>query len=196
MALTADDYRLQLGALLPTGPAWETQPGDPLDQLLDSLSVELARVDKRTGDLLTESDPRATYEILQDWEVAYNLPDECTVGTPPLAERIARLVNKYTMLGGQSRAFFIKLASDLGYPGATITEYKPFTTQSRCNDSLTQGAWVFAWLMTLAQTTRVTQMTATSSCSESIRSWGSAELECVIRKLAPAHTVPLFKYLT
>ena len=83
-------------------------------------------VDARAADLLErESDPRSTIELLPDWERNWGLPDPCYTSPQSIDERQRALVMRMTMLGAQSRQFFIDVAAMLGYT-ITITEYRPF----------------------------------------------------------------------
>lgn len=121
------DYALQFLNLLPFGPAWSRDPSSTLVATVRGLADYWGFVDGRAADLLeTESDPRATVELLTDWERNWGLPDSC-ISNPPtsLFERRADLVAKMTLLGAQSRAFFIQTAAKLGYT-ITITEYAPY----------------------------------------------------------------------
>ncbi|GAA4258923.1 DUF2313 domain-containing protein [Azospirillum formosense] len=187
-----DDYYALLLGLRPTGPAW---PAD--DELLYGVADGLARVHNRALALLGEADPRATLEMLPAWERVAGLPDACTGPAAGLADRRSRLVAQLTGRGGQSWAFFIGLAGALGFPGCTITEHAAFTVGSPCDAALnTAGAgWPHAWRLNVPVGAGAVSFTATGGCDEAIRGWGSAVLECVIRRAAPAHTVVLFGYL-
>jgi uncharacterized protein YmfQ (DUF2313 family) len=76
--VNAADYRQQLAALLPTGPALPREPGSVLMRLLEPPAAELARIELRAIALLDEADPRVTAEMLVDWERAFGLPDDCS----------------------------------------------------------------------------------------------------------------------
>ncbi len=194
MALTAAEYLAQLQALLPPGAAWRRDVGSALTEFLNALAEELARIDQRVEALLNESDPRTTYELLADWERVAGLPDPCTPADASIEERRLSLVQRLTMLGGASRQYFIALAASLGYPGATVTEFRPFTCVSECEDSLTQAPdWPHTWQLNLAET-RITNMTGVSACNAALRSWGDFTIECVVRRLRPAQTHVLFAY--
>lgn len=194
MALTAAEYLAQLQALLPPGAAWRRDEGSALTEFLNALAEELARIDQRVDALLNESDPRTTYELLADWERVAGLPDPCTPADASIEERRLSLVQRLTMLGGASRQYFIDLAASLGYPGATVTEFRPFTCVSECEGSLTQAPdWPHTWQLNLAET-RITNMTCVSACNAALRSWGDFTIECVVRRLRPAQTHVLFAY--
>jgi len=64
--------------------------------------------------------------MFADWERNWGLPDPCFFGTQQsLADRRRILMLKMTLLGGQSREFFVKIMSWLGYE-IQIKEYAPY----------------------------------------------------------------------
>ncbi|PNQ94962.1 hypothetical protein C1S70_31390 (plasmid) [Azospirillum argentinense] len=187
-----DDYYALLLGLRPTGPAWPTD-----DALLRALADGLARAHGRALALMDEADPRVTLEMLAAWERNAGLPDACTGPAVGLAERRRRLAAQLTARGGQSRAFFIALAADLGFPGCTITEFATFSCGSACDAALNSAGagWLYAWRLNVPAKAGAVAFTAASGCDEALRAWGSAVLECVIRRAAPAHTAVLVGYL-
>jgi uncharacterized protein YmfQ (DUF2313 family) len=133
---SGDDYAQALIDLLPRGQAWPRDPGSTMIQALTGLAMFYGYVDGRAADLLeTESDPRATLELLPDWERNWGLPDPCFQETTTIGERRDILVMKMTMLGGQSRDFFFSVAEFMGY-SIFIEEYSPFMVGiSQCGDT-------------------------------------------------------------
>ena len=120
------DYAQQYLELLPTGQAWPREPGSILVNACFGLNNYWGFVDGRAGDLLeVESDPRLTTELLPDWERAWGLPDPCYPDTTTLDERRKMLILQMTLLGEQSRDFFIRMAAWIGHQ-ITITERSPF----------------------------------------------------------------------
>lgn len=195
MALIDTDYLHQLQALLPPGPAWSKDDESILTRLLSSLAVELARVDGRAMQLVEEADPRTTAELFADWERVAGLPDTCAVafgGDQTLVQRRAALVGRLTTLGGQSAAYFIGLAAALGY-AITISEFSEHSVLDDVEHPLYGAAWNFAWQVNAALNT-ITELTVEGSADEPLGTWGNSLLECVINRLAPAHTTVLFSY--
>ena len=138
---TAADYQHAFMALLPQGEAWPRNQDTLLYRVCAGLSAYWGYVDSRAADLLErESDPRYTLELLPDWERNWGLPDPCYEAPLSYDERIAALLARMTMLGAQSREFFIQVAADLGYT-ITITEYRTFVCGiDRVGDSRVYGA--------------------------------------------------------
>lgn len=192
---TAAEYREQLKALLPPGQAFPRDPGTTLHDLLDGMSLELARVDDRARALPQEVNPNTTLELLTDWERVAGLPDKCS-GTleETLQGRRNALLAKLTSTGGQSADYFIQLAASLGY-AVTIEVFRPFRAgRSVAGDVLSNGAWAFAWRIHAPDVTVIPFRAGLSVAGERLRVWGSDTLECKIRQLAPAHTIPIFAY--
>lgn len=194
MALTDTDYLQQLQALLPAGPAWPREDS-PLTRLLTGLAQELARVDGRAQILVAEADPRTTAELFADWERVTGLPDECAIafgGDQTVAQRRSALLGRLTTLGGQSAAYFVGLAAALGH-AISIEDYTEHTVVDDVDHPLFGAAWTFAWQVNTALNA-VTEITVDDTVADPLASWGSALLECVIARLAPAHTNVYFSY--
>lgn len=196
MVLTETDYLRQLQALLPPGPAWPKDDDATLTRLLGALAAELARVDGRAQQLVEEADPRTVAELFADWERVAGLPDPCVVAagqTQSSAQRRAALVARLTMLGGQSKAYFIALAASLGYT-ITITEFRPFRAgQSRSGDPVATN-WQFAWQVNAPLNTVIPFRAGNAIAGDPINSWGNKALECVLSRFKPAHTTVVFAY--
>jgi uncharacterized protein YmfQ (DUF2313 family) len=210
---SGQDYAQQFLALLPDGQAWPRNPVSTLVQTCEGLNDYWGFVDGRAADLLEiESDPRLTTELLPDWERNWGLPDPCVTAPQSMAARRTALVLKMTMLGGQSREFYIAVAAALGYT-ITISEYLPYICGiSQCGD--TRSAAVnpdspneYMWQLGPPEirfywTVHVTGLglyyfhTGRGECGvDRLLSIGTAQdLECVIDRWKPAHTDVVFDY--
>lgn len=194
MAMTADDYSEQLAALLPHGPAWPRSSEARVQRVLAAVSDELTRIDARVDDLIKENDPRTTSEMLLDWERNFGLPDACLTTAAGVEERRRRLHQRVSWRGGQSAAFFIDLLDSLGYPGSTITEFRPMRANSKCNAALNQGGWRYAWRVNVPVNTDVKRLTVNGRCNEPLASFGDPGLTCLLSKYKPAHTILFVSY--
>ncbi|WP_458368707.1 YmfQ family protein [Pseudomonas mandelii] len=192
---TAAEYREQLKALLPPGQAFPRDPGTTLHDLLDGMSIELARVDARGSVLPQEANPSTSAEMLADWERVAGLPDKCSgVLEETLQGRRNALLTKLTSTGGQSAAYFIELAASLGYV-VTIEVFRPFRVgRSRVGDALTNGPWAFTWLVRAPEVSVTSFRVGRSAVGERLRTWGNDTLECKLNQLKPAHTLAIFAY--
>jgi uncharacterized protein YmfQ (DUF2313 family) len=192
---TPEQYREQLQALLPVGPAWDPELAPEIDAILGGMATELARIEGRVVDLVGEMDPATTAELLGDWERVAGLPDKCagTLETTVQGRRNA-LLAKLNATGGQSKAYFIALAAALGYQ-ITIEEFHPFQAgRAAAGDILTNGGWRFTWRVHAPEVTVIPFRAGRSAAGEQLRAWGNDTLVCKLRQLAPAHTVVLFAY--
>lgn len=142
--------------------------------------------------ILSESDPRTAIYLLEDWERVLGLPDTCIGPLPAIEQRRDAVVSKIAMHGGQSRAFFVQMAANLGF-AITITEFGQFTVGSPVNQPLYGWPWCFTWQVNAALDT-VRRATVMSGVNEALATWGNDLLECAIRRFKPAHTVVQFAY--
>lgn len=160
------------------------------------LDAEAGALDVAQADaaaLLRESDPRSATELFIDWERVAGLPDGCVdIGEQTTAQRRAALIARMTQLGGQTPAYFIGLAAALGYE-ITITEFEPHTVNDSVIAPIFGTAWRYAWRINAPEQT-VSVMTVNDTVRDPLASWGNTILECVIRRLKPAHTLVLFAY--
>jgi uncharacterized protein YmfQ (DUF2313 family) len=202
-------YKALLKKLLPQGWAWDQEPESILDLLTGALASEPARVEQRTDDFLREMDPYQTFEMLDNWERMLGLPDECSPDTynPGLAERRLRVVQKLTMIGGQSKEFFRQIAASLGYDIDLydVVNYQDFRVgRSRVGDRLTNSTnpdgsasatgWAYAFQVKApAEFVRYFKV-GQNTVGERLVLAENSSLECIIRKYAPAHTTPIFSY--
>lgn len=191
MALTAQ-YRQMLGALLPRGPAWDSE-----DLLLTGFAPSLAAVHGRGDALMLEIDPRSVTELIDRYEAISRLPDSCAPpGVQTLQQRRQRLDAKLNLPGGINESFYLGQLEALGYSDVTITRYNKsqFTCLSECTEALYNDEWRYYWQVNMPSATQITPMTAISNCTDSLRTWGGTVAECVLEKLAPSHTYVIFRY--
>lgn len=121
---TAAQYQSQLRSLLPSGPAWDPERVPELEEVLEGISQELARLDARAADLLNEMDPAGASELVPDWERVMNLPDPCLGATPLFDDRRLAVRRRLLAVGSQALAYYVEIARSQGYPNATITEHE------------------------------------------------------------------------
>lgn len=145
--------------------------------------------------LAAEQQPETTGMGMLDWERNYGLPDDCVGGaSAPLASRRLNLLARISGRGDLSRGYMIEQASALGYPGCTITELGPMTCTDPCDQSVNGPEFIGVWRLNVPVSTAIREMQCTDPCNTQLRSWGNTQLECVIRRVKPAHTVAIFGY--
>lgn len=184
----------QLQSLLPTGAAWTRAPDATLTGVLAGLAAEFARLDTRALDLLDEADPRTTLELLDGWERVLGLPDGCTPYLGTLTERRLAVVQKLAGLGGQTPAFFVALAAFIGLP-IVIHEFDPDVGTYIPGIDVSGGRWRLVWRIDVqVPSGRVRFRAGTSGAGDRLTEGGQLDLECIIRRAKPAHTLAIFTY--
>lgn len=186
-----ESYTRQLKQLLPPGDVWEIDPEGWVYRVLQAIADEFARVDARGEDLINETDPRTALETLADWEAMLGLTAAGSV-----SERQTAVAVKYTARGGQSRQFYIDLAATLGYT-ITIDEHRVLRSGFRSGDRCIGDDWAYTWIVNIVGVTAgsVTEFrSGTARSGDRIRGFESLDIEDVIRRAAPAHTIVLFAY--
>jgi len=189
---TPEAYLDLLQKLLPPGVAMPRDEEAALTKVLKGLADELSRIDNRTADLLDEADPRTTNEMFGDWESTYGLPDKCMADNSTPQERRLALLAKVRARGGQSPAYFKRVAADLGYGDVVaIKEHRPFTCgKSKCGHTVGGTAIDrHNWKVEISGP-RVTKFRCgVSRCGHKLGKISRAEdLECMLNRLKPAHT--------
>lgn len=178
-------YGRALKKLLPPGPLWRLTPDSVLSKLFHGLGDELARVEQRGKDLVEETDPRTASETLAEWERMLGLPDEDILTIPATdAERRTAIIQKLLRTGGQSAAYYEGIALAAGWIiyvvdgyGSTVARVGRF----RCGDRLYSVRWAFVY-----------RVDVDYSLAGAL---SSDELERVLTRISPAHTIVFFNYL-
>lgn len=187
---SVEDYKRVLYALMPPGPAFESS-----DLLLDGLAAEFARCHNRIVDIVKESDPRTTTELLDAWETDAGLPDPCDgifeVETP-LSERQRILCAKLLSTGGQNAAYYKQVAKELGYD-IEVHGYCQHTVESCVSEPINGPDWVFAFAI-VAQEETIRDASVEDDVDTPLRWWGNRRLECKINSIKQSHTIPVFIY--
>lgn len=208
---SGNDYLQAFLALLPQGQAWPRAIESILVRTCTGLCEFWGYVDARAADLLEiESDPRTTTELLLEWERAFGLPDPCVKEPLTVTERRKALLTRITMLGAQSREFFIGLATGMGYT-VTITEYSPFmagyshvgNTKNLNLDDPTRYRWYLAppevrfyWTVHVTALKLAWFHVSSGQCGIDplLRIGRATDLECMFERLKPAHTRIVWDY--
>ena len=214
-----DDYAEALTDLLPWGMAWPRDDESVLMKTVRGLAQVFGYVDARAADLLErETDPRLALEMLSDWERNFGLPDACMVSALTIDQRHQLLLFKMTLLGAQSRDFFIGIAKWLGYD-ISITEYAPFTAGiSQVGDTREMDYWNgtpgedpavtdfrwyigdetqrFFWTVHVheAPLTWFRVTSGQAGLDPHLNIGYAVDLECLLRRWKPAHTDIVFDY--
>jgi uncharacterized protein YmfQ (DUF2313 family) len=192
--LSAGDFAARQHAHLPSGPAWPRESGTTMAALVAALGDGFADLNGRIADLTErESDPAQAIEVLSRWEAEFGLPDPCTPLNPTLPQRRAALLARIYETGDPTPAHLIAVAATLGY-AITITEFRPFDVEMSVEDPICGPDWAFAWQINGAQVTEQLLDVENWTVEDPLAAWGNNPLICMLRRLAPAHTVLIFTF--
>lgn len=195
MAVRLDDWVASLQAMLPPGRAFTRDPDSVLSKVLGAIAAMFLAAQLKFEDLLEQADPRRATSMLPDWERLLGLPDTCSPVGLQLADRQLMAFQRLTEDGGQSRPYFISQAERLGEPGVTITEFKPFTCNSSCNDALYTQADKFVWRVNIPRPALSARFfNCNSPCDAALQSYEPSVIECFFQKRKPGHTTVIFSY--
>lgn len=173
---TALEWRDMLKAYLPRGAAWAVPPGSVFEGLLHGLAEEFARAEVRLAQLIDEADPMTTVELIDEWEAMLGLPDGCFPASSDLDARQLAVTQRLISVGGQNALYFRQLASAIGYT-VEIVEYRVARIGDRIGVRLFGTDWAFTWGVRVL-----------------VAGPEELDLECMIRRHAPAHTTVFFTY--
>lgn len=132
--------------------------------------------------------------MLADWERALGLPDDCTDLATTINARQAACWAKLAARAGQTPAFYVALAASLGFT-VVIHEFDPDVDDYDSGPDISDGRWRYVWRVEVLDQVDFSVFRAgSSSAGDLLVQGGAADLECVIRKAAPAHTHVVFTY--
>ena len=187
-SVNRDAYREQIHALLPAGRAWPEEADTTLDALVRAMAAQVAEVDRSAANLLTEILPNTTFNLLPEWERVLGLPDDCSdLGSDVTTRRasvLALLVTQPTFHPDD----YAEIAERYG---VTITVDDLNQTRAEAVPGLDtgNGRWRFVWFIDIPASADNRTWRVTSRVNERLTTFSrNTELECRLRKAAPAHT--------
>lgn len=180
IGLTKSGTPAILADLLPRGPVWDRRQGF-LGALLAGLNEGMLELYNRIIDLIDESDPRTTSELLGAWLTAFGLPEHGQALPATEEGQRALLVGKVTAQGGQSRDYFIQVVRTILDDDAavvTITE-RPYGPVF--------AAWTGSAWDDVVGTPLMHHWWVTVPIADTDPKWDAIEI--VLNAAKPAHTV-------
>ena len=179
-AFSADDFRQALLRLLPQGAIWSRSPDALPSKLASIWGQTFKRNSQRGSDLLLETFPLTTAELLDEWEKTTGLPDPCAGSSPTVAQRRSQVIARLTDNGGSSIAYYVAFAEALGFD-ISITEFAPARAGLlRAGEPVSGADWAFVWVVNAPGFTVRYFVADAGSAGEPLTSWGDAVLNCEI----------------
>jgi uncharacterized protein YmfQ (DUF2313 family) len=185
----------------PQGSAWGSPDGQAV-----SLSSNLARFTRvlldgfiwlyaRSFRLALEGSVQGVDELLPEWEAEYGLPEHCFVGDQTTAQRLNELARKVKADAINHPEQFVRLALDHGFEieieepaicECGLSEIGGYHTVGPASEEV-------YWIVRVKDVGVSYFEAGAGECGyDPLFSFGAAEqILCLIRKLAPAWTIPL-----
>lgn len=186
--LSARAYRAQVAALMPRGRAWSLSPRSALSGLLAAIAAVFARVDEVAVSFLTEILPNSALAFLPDWERVLGLPDDCSALAQTISGRRAAVVNKLVAQPDLSAESYRRIARAFGVE-ITVRQHDRVLAEAIPGLDTSNGRWRFVWWITIPTEADVRYFDTLSDVNMPLAEIERiAELECRLRKAAPAHT--------
>lgn len=193
VAYSSADYAMRWLMHLPPGKAYPRDTDTMLYKVGLAIGDAFAALHASSLNLSeVEADPAQTMELLSDWMRDYGLPDPCTPDPATLQQQHSALLAWIGERGGQSIAYFVRVAAALGY-AITITECRAWRVGMRVGQPLKGPPWDYAWQVNGPLFTLVPWRVG-QPVGEPLVSWTNTPLQCSLRRLAPAQTIVLFNY--
>lgn len=195
MSASVADYTELLQNLLPQGPAWNRAAESAMTRLLTGLAREFARLDARAEQLIAESNPRTTQEMLDTRYTEAGLPSPCA-GKPTLREQMRNeILYRWAAIGGASLDYWARIITMLGYP-VSIQEFHPFRVgEGAIGDPIGGDTWAYWWQVNALDAAYQHFAVGDSTVGEPLQLWGNNTLTCLLESLKPAHTALLLNYI-
>lgn len=188
------DFARALQSLMPRGRVWPRDSDAVQSQAMTGLAAIYAESSDRAQALIADAFPASTVELLPEWEETLGLPDPCAGEAATVQQRRNQVVARFANSGGQSPAYYINFALNLGYT-VKVKNYAPFRCgQSHAGDSLGGVDWFYTWAINAPLNTVTKFRAGQSTAGEALATWNNNVLECELSAVKPAHTALLFQY--
>ena len=194
MSRTPADIRQSLIAKLPPGFALAKR-GGVIDAIYSGFARSMAEGEEAAERLVNEIDPRAANYLLHDFErVLGAAPCGRDFNVSTTAQRQRRAHQRWTATGGQSIPYFIEIARNLGVD-IRIEEFWPSIANDMvAGDYLVPEGDQFIWRVHLKLVDPVFFIAGNAEAFERLYDFSINDVECVLRRLKPAHTTLVFYY--
>jgi uncharacterized protein YmfQ (DUF2313 family) len=187
--------RAELAGNLP--PGWVWRRGRSTDSVISALlagpAEALGEVETTAARAETEIDPSTAVAWLADIERVLG-PDPCArdQAAPSIDERQRIAHQRWTATGGASIAYFHWLAATLGV-AIRIEEWRPLRASFRVGRRVVPADHIYLWRVRVAPT-RLIPFRVGSRAGQRLGAYLPVGIECLFRRLKPAHTTLVFSY--
>ena len=191
-AYSLGDYQHAMAALLPRGRAWSRDADSVQQKLIMGLAGATYRCGEDAGNLLRQTYPATSEDMLGEWESTLGLPGAFGAAPDTTIGRQKAVASALTDTGGQSAAYFIGLAASLGFT-ITISQYTAFSVAKPIGTPIAADSWAHTWRVN-ASASIASSYTVTADVVPATGSYGNPLLDAVMGAFKPAHTVVIMSY--
>src|SRR5574343_440466 len=112
-----EDHTNSLVAYLPGGDLFsaKNEQSSVLRRLFAGLAVQIKLADDTMNEITYHHDINCTVDLINEWESALGIPDECFPGTGTIEERRQQVLIKLSSLGVSTAKGFIDLGALFGF---------------------------------------------------------------------------------
>lgn len=185
--------------LLPRGRAWAKYQTSNMYQALAVLMPTYERSTAAAGSLLYDAFPANTLQLIPEWESSLGLPDPCAGELTNSDAQRAQIVARFIAGGVSSVPQIVAFAANLGFP-ITITEnvggfIMGVSAMGSTTDFFGDETNIFVWQVNAPLVNEEFFYMGTSVMGDFLETFTENDvLECEIRRIAPAGTLPIFSY--
>ena len=113
---TVEEHADSLADFLPNGPLFESKKihDSNFRKLLNGLATELFRAEQFVKTFDDEYCPLTTTLLIDEWERALGIPDDCFTNTSSIITRRIQVLTKLAALGVQTTQDFVALGAAFG----------------------------------------------------------------------------------
>lgn len=194
MSRTSETIKQSLINKLPPGFSLSKR-GGVLDALYGGFASSFFDGEKAAEDILEEINPRLSNYFLEDFERVLGA-DPCgrDRGDQTIDQRQRYAHQRWTATGGQSIAYFTSIAKSLGFD-IEIEEFWPsICGEFAMGNTLIPEGEQFVWRITLKLINQTYFIVGANRTFDRLSDFEISDLECVLRRLKPAHTTLIFSY--
>lgn len=197
---TPEENAQALADLCPQGFAWDAKnvPESNFRKLLLGLAKQHTRTQDKIYELSIEYFPDTTTNLIERWERALGIPDDCFSNLADLPTRRKQCVAKLAKMNVQTRQDFIGLADYFGYRvairsgevGASFSTF-PLVFPAIFGSKKVLSHTMVVTFLDLDKPANIFTMTFPFELGEN-----SNIIRCLFNKLRPANVQVLYEYKT
>lgn len=178
--------------LMHRGRAWARDSKSNLHKFTASLMPTFTRLLNAASAMPVDTNPGTTVNLLPEWELTLGLPDECLGAAQSFGQRQAMVKARFQAEGGQTVHYLERIASNLGYP-VTVEEFS--ATDTIWDNAFLNAAPQFILRITADIDQIIYFRTGVAVASDPLRKGTISNLECEMRRYAPAHVYLVYSYV-